>query len=337
MLKKIALTICIVMLLASALGCSTEKSSTPKIGISFGIGPASRWPQEKTHMEERAHELGIEVISKLNKSGDANTQKQDCKALIDSGVKVLIIMPRNCTDFSDILKYAKEKNVKVIAYARPIIGQSSDLFVGYDTYRIGQTEGLYTTELVRKGNFIVLRGDKGDYNSNNLYKGVMTQLEPAMAEGSNIILDDYVPGWDPEIAKKLVREALLKNNKKIEVILAPNDVIAGACYEVIQELGIKNKVIITGMDAELSAVRRIAHDQQDITFYMSLRDLARTAVEQANNMVTNKKIITNSEFVDNSGNKTPAYLISGRFITKNNLHRSLIEPGIFTREQVFGN
>lgn len=38
-------------------GC--DDAPKPKIGISFGVGEAKRWPAEKGYMEERAQELGM--------------------------------------------------------------------------------------------------------------------------------------------------------------------------------------------------------------------------------------------------------------------------------------
>lgn len=313
-----------------------EKSPPKKIGISFGAGPAKRWSQEKAFMEKRAKELGLEVTTKFNTSDQPISQKQECKELIDSGIGVLILMPRNGADFSEIAKYAKEKNVKLITYARPLINQSCDLFVGYDTNRIGQAAGMYVTELVRQGNFIVLHGDKNDYNSAALYQGAMTHIQPAVAEGAKIILDEVVPAWSPDAAKKSLRTALQNNNNQVAAIIAANDIIAGACIEVLKEQNIQSKVIVTGMDAELPAIKRIAQGEQELTFYMNLQELSGITIDQAHNMLTGKKVLSNSEFTDSQGYKTPSYLIGARLITKDNLQRTLIDTGIFTKEQVYG-
>lgn len=39
----------------------------------------------------------------------------------------------------------------------------------------------------------------------------------------------------------------------------------------VQELGLKNHVIIVGMDAELAAVKRLVAGTQDATVYMDLK------------------------------------------------------------------
>lgn len=50
-----------------------------------------------------------------------------------------------------------------------------------------------------------------------------------------------------------------------------NDGLAGGAAAAVQELGLKNHVIIVGMDAELAAVKRLVAGTQDATVYMDLK------------------------------------------------------------------
>ena len=55
----------------------------------------------------------------------------------------------------------------------------------------------------------------------------------------------------------MLTDAIIKNDYKIDAVFAHNDIFAGAAAEVVKELGIKNPVIITGMDAETPALKRL--------------------------------------------------------------------------------
>ena len=57
----------------------------------------------------------------------------------------MIITPSNTRKVDDVLMYAKQKNTKVVSYARAVMGGSVDLFVGYDCYKIGQNMGQHLT------------------------------------------------------------------------------------------------------------------------------------------------------------------------------------------------
>lgn len=335
MMKRLLCGVCCIALLTGLMtGCS-GKDKKVKIGVSFGVGAAVRWENEKTYMEERAKELGIDLEVRLNKTDKPLTQEEDCIEMIDSGIDVLILTPRDVNNVSGILEYAYKKKVKVISYARVVTGKEVNLFVGYDSEKIGQTLGQYLSEEVYKGDYILLRGDENDHNAELLYNGSMREID-TIKDSINVLLDAAVPGWDPAAAKAMVKEAVAKNGNKVDAILAPNDKLAGACAEALAELGITTPVVITGMDAELDAVKRILAGKQSVTIYMDLRLLANTAIEEAYNLATGKKVNTNSRYRNGNDEEVEANLISGFLITDKNIDKLLIDSGYFTKEQVYG-
>ena len=158
MLKKIGRFLGVILIILSISGCNSIEKK-PKIGVSFGVGGSDRWMNEKAYMEAQAAKLGVDIEVRINTDEKVKTQTADCRELIDSGAKVLVITPRDMRNMRTVLDYAQQKNVKVIAYARVIMDPRTDLFVGYDTYKIGQNMGKYLSERIYKGDFIILKGD----------------------------------------------------------------------------------------------------------------------------------------------------------------------------------
>lgn len=334
MLKRILPCLCVMISVLYMIGCGSSDKEV-KIGVSIGAGPAVRWDLEKEYMEERAQELGVNLEVRLNRTEEVKSQKEDCFEMVDGGIDVLILMPRTVDNIKEIAEYAAKKKVKLIDYARVSKGEYVDLFVGYDSGRIGQSFGQYLSETVDKGDYIILRGDPGDNNATLLYEGAMRYIEPLKGD-INIILDAPVPGWSTDETKKIVSEALAANGNRVDAILAPNDKLAGACAEVLEELNVSNHVVITGMDAELDAVKRIVAGTQDMTVYMDLKELAYTAVDEACNMATGKKVNVNTKFQNGYKDGIDANLITGKVVTKQNVDKVLIESGYFTKEEVYG-
>lgn len=336
MLKRLTAVIISCMLLLLPMAACSLKPDSVKIGVSFGVGAAVRWEQEKVYMEEHAQKLGVEIEIRLNKSEEEKPQREDCFELIDSGIDVLIITARDVNNVGDILDYAKKNNVPVIAYARVIPKETFDLFVGYDSARIGQQMGRYLSETVYEGDYILLQGSETDNNATLLYEGALRYIDP-IRDNINVIFEGIVPNWSPEEAEKIVSEAVAKNGNKVDAILAPNDAIAGACAKALADLGITQHVVITGMDAELEAAKRIIAGTQDTTIYMDLRQLANTAIEEAVNMATGQKVNVNSKFDNQSGGDgIDANLITGQLVIMDNLDSILIDSGYFTHEEVYG-
>lgn len=332
MLKKIlCVLLCASLMLVAFSGCGKKEL---KIGVSMGVGAAARWDNEKELMESYAKELGCSIEVRINRT-DEPPQLEDCKQLIDSGIDVLLITPRNGFEFESVLTYAKEKNVPVISYSRAMDSTNYDLYVGYDSFRIGQRVGQYLIETVHEGDYILLRGDSADNNSTILYNGAMTYIEP-LSDSVNIIEDTAVKGWDPAVAKEIVISAINKNNGKVDAIVAPNDTIAAACVEAVKELKLTNHVVITGMDAELSAVKRIVAGEQDMTIFMDLQVLARTAIEEAVKLGKGEKPEVNGEFKVSDKATVQSNLIGGQVVTKENIDKVLIEKNAYTKEQIYG-
>lgn len=320
-------------LLVAATPAHCEEKAL-RLGVSIAVGGAARWEKESAYMRERARELGATVTVIMNTNRE-QSQRDDCLKLIDSGVNALIIMPRHTRELGDVLAYARQKGVPVISYVGLIMGDNIDLFVGYDCDRIGLRMGQYLSEMVHKGNYVILRGDPKDISAKQLYEGAMRHIGP-LGEDINILLDADVPRWSGETAKQMLRDVLAKNNNRVDAILAPNDRIAGACAEVLAELGITRPVVITGMDAELNAARRIVAGTQGCTVNMDLRILARTAVEEAVHLAKKEKPHVNADLDNDSGALIPANLIAGQLVIRANLDKVLIGGGFFTAEDIYG-
>ncbi|MEF9967984.1 MAG: substrate-binding domain-containing protein [Longicatena sp.] len=335
MIKKILIPILVLSCILTLSGCS-KKDKKVFIGVSLGVGEATRWVNEKKYMEEKASELGAKIEVRLNKTDKPLTQTEDCIEMIDSGIDVLIIAPRDATNTEEIISYAKSKNVPVISYSRTILNQPIDLVVGYDSNRIGQAAGQYLSELVYEGDYIILKGDPSDSNTEALYEGAMRYIEP-LGDNINIILNEYVPGWSVDEAKRIVKETI-ENHGNVDAILAPNDKLAGACADVVSEMGIEHHVAITGTDAELDALKRIVNGTQDLTINMDLRSLANTAIIEAFNIATLGEPTSINTQVDNGYEKLiDAHLITGTTIIKQNIDHEIIEKNIYTHEQLYGN
>ena len=164
MLKKWLSCICAATLLLGLGGCE-DSSRKVKIGVSIGSGGAARWQKDMAFMEERAKALGADIELRLSLPDSPKTQTEECLEMLSDGIDVLIITPSNTRKVDDILMYAKQKNTKVVSYARAVMGGSVDLFVGYDCYKIGQNMGQHLTEKAYHGDIIVLKGDVNDFNT----------------------------------------------------------------------------------------------------------------------------------------------------------------------------
>ncbi|XNM89079.1 substrate-binding domain-containing protein [Escherichia coli] len=105
-------------------------------------------------------------------------------------------------------------------------------------------------------------------------------LKPYVDSGKiKVVGDQWVDGWLPENAFKIMENALTANNNKIDAVVASNDATAGA------DPGIKRARFIrgssNGQDVDLAGIKRIAAGHQTMTVYKLITLSANTAAEIA--------------------------------------------------------
>lgn len=325
--------ICIMLFLSVLSSCSKEQ--TPKIGVAFGVGPATRWAKELRYMEDYAKQLDIELIGRLNTNEKEKSLARDCFELIDSGINVLIVRPRDVNGMKEVVDYAHKNHVKIISYDSIIEGEQIDSFIGYDSVHVGRILAQHLTELVPKGDYILVWGDP-NRNIADMRHGAAKYLDANQGQ-IKIIMEATIPRWSTEETKKMVKKAIVENGNEIDAIFAFSDKLAGASAEACAELGITKPVVIAGLDAELAAVQRIVAGTQSCSAYMDLKDLAHAAVDQAASLARGKKAKANAETDNGSGNPIPSYLLERKLIVKSNIDRILVQSGCYTDEQIYGN
>ena len=78
-----------------------------------------------------------------------------------------------------------------------------------------------------------------------------------------------------------MENALTANNNKIDAVVASNDATAGGAIQALSAQGLSGKVAISGQDADLAGIKRIAAGTQTMTVYKPITLLANTAAEIA--------------------------------------------------------
>jgi D-xylose transport system substrate-binding protein len=78
-------------------------------------------------------------------------------------------------------------------------------------------------------------GSPVDNNAKLFRAGQMKVLKPYIDEGKiKIVGDQWVDGWLPENALKIMENALTANNNKIDAVVASNDATAGGAIQALR-------------------------------------------------------------------------------------------------------
>jgi D-xylose transport system substrate-binding protein len=313
----------------------TKKAGEPVyIGFSMDTLKEERWQRDKALVEARAAEVGARVDVQVA-NGDDAVQTKQCDNMLTKGVDVLIVAPHNGEIAASIVERAHAAGVPVISYDRLIKNSEPDLYVSHQVVRMGEMQGEYALKKVPKGNYVLIGGAPTDNNALLLRQGQMNKLKPGVDSGDvKIISDQYAREWKPEEAQRLTEDALTKTKNDIQAVVASNDGTAGGAISAIEAAGLTGKVLVTGQDAQLDAIQRIAKGTQTMTIYKPIKPLADSAVDSAIKLARGEALNAPDK-INNGKIDVPAILQEPQAVDKENLMATVVKDGYHKFEDVY--
>jgi D-xylose transport system substrate-binding protein len=305
------------------------------IGFSMDTLKEERWQRDKQLVEAKAAELGAQLDVQVA-NGDDAVQTKQCDNLLTKGVDVLIVAPHNSEIASSIVEKAHAQGVPVISYDRLIKNSDVDLYVSHQVEKMGEMQADYALKHAPKGNYVLIGGAPTDNNALLLRKGQMNILKPAIDRGDvKVISDQFAKEWKAEEAQRITEDSLTKTNKDLQAIVASNDGTAGGAISALQAAGIADgKVLVTGQDAQLDAIQRIAKGTQTMTIYKPIKPLADSAVDSAVKLIHGESLNTPDK-VNNGKIDVPSILQQPQAVDKTNLDDTVVKDGYHKCEDVY--
>jgi D-xylose transport system substrate-binding protein len=330
LLKSILLSVIILSLL------SCQPSKKIKIGFCLDSFEQSRWHKDSLYFATKAREMGNDVLITVA-NGNQEVQNMQAEELLEKGVDILVIVPVDHKVSAEIVKNAHTRNVKVISYDRLIKNCNVDFYISFDNIKVGEQMASYVVNQFPKANVVILNGPTTDNNS-LLYKtGILNILQPNIEKGDIKILSDYYAKcWSIDEGARMTDEFLKKQKTLPDAIIAQNDALAEGVVKTLRNNNLDGKILVTGQDAELSALQRINSGSQSVTIYKPIKLLAFAAVELANKLVKNEKITGLAEPINNGKKLVPSILLTTKAVDKKNLESTIIKDGFYSAEEITG-
>ncbi|MGB0784184.1 MAG: substrate-binding domain-containing protein, partial [Marinomonas sp.] len=230
---------------------------------------------------------------------------------------------------------AKAEGIKVLAYDRLIKFADIDLYVSFDNIRVGEMQAEALLKRKPRGNYFLMGGSPTDNNAKMFRQGQMNVIQPAIdAKQIQIVGDQWAMGWSAEAALNIMENGLTANANKIDAVVASNDSTAGGAIQALAAQGLSGKVVISGQDADLAAMRRIVAGTQTMTVYKPISKLATASAEMAVKLARGEKIQVTGH-VNNGKKDVDALLLTPIAVTKDNLDSTVIADGYHTRNAVY--
>lgn len=348
-IKLLSLLFLLAIFISACVNAPTEKAvnnaTSPanadpnkkvKIGFAMATVKEERWQRDRDAFEAHCKKMEVECeLTFANNS--AEKQLSDVDQLLTKGINVLVIAPHDATQAAQMVEKAKAKGVPVISYDRLINSDKIDVYISHQVPVIGKKIAEYALSKVPKGNYVMVYGASTDNNAVIMKKEQLAVLQPAIDKGDiKIVADQFITDWKPEEALKFAENTLTQNANKVDAFVVSNDGMAGGVISALEKRNLK--ILVTGQDAQLSALQSIAEGKQSMTVYKPIIPLANAAVEAAIKLAKKEPLTDAKPFMNDTLKKEiPAILLEVQVVDKDNLMTTVIKDGYSKFEDVYKN
>ena len=359
-MKKIV-SLLLVLALALSLFAACGAKNKLEIGIVLPTKDEDRWLADEATFKKMIEEKGIKAEIMYSQA-DPAIEKANVEALIQKGIKVLMICPFDGAAAASTVEMAKKEGVKVISYDRLITGTDAvDYYVAFESQKIGEAMGQYLVDQAAAYggtglNLYLYSGALTDNNSFTYFQGNWNSLQPKIADGTFIVRNSEVAmkykdikdlsydqlyeimqsvdtEWTPSVAKSLA-EANLTNaaaaEKELSFITAPDDNTARAIADAFMADADVKEFRICGADGVEGSVQYLIDGKQDMTVYCNPAMIAVAAMELAQKMIAGEKVAT-TETINNEKIDIPVVRCDVQPITRDNLVEVWLDAGVYNK------
>jgi D-xylose transport system substrate-binding protein len=274
-----------------------------------------------------------------NAEQDAAKQQSQAEAAITNGARVLVLDPVDGKAAASIVTRAKQSDIGVVAYDRPIENSDVDFLITFDNRTVGRLQATALLDKLRSdgrtGAIVMINGDPADPNAGDFKAGAHSVLD---AQSAIRIGKEYdTPGWGPDRAQTEMDQGITALGKNGFVgVYAANDGTGGGAIAAMKSAGIDPSTRpTTGQDAELAGIQRIVIGDQYMTVYKTYKQEATQAAQLA---VTLLRGETTSDLVNrqiNNGQKdVPSVILTPVAVTKDRIRDTVVRDGLWTIDEI---
>ncbi|MFY0584132.1 D-xylose ABC transporter substrate-binding protein [Cystobacter fuscus] len=249
------------------------------VGVSWSNFQEERWKRDEAALKAALQKLGAKYIS-ADAQGSNEKQLSDVEGLISRGANALIVLAYDSDAILPAVQRAREENIPVVAYDR-LIQDPGVLYVTFDNVEVGRIQAREVLKVKPQGNYAFIKGSPTDPNSDFLHRGQLEVLQSAIQAGKiKVVGEQYTEGWSPEVAQRNMEQILTRNSNKVDAVVASNDGAAGGAVAALKAQNLTG-VPVSGQDADIAALNRIARGEQTVTVFKDTRVLGEAAANFA--------------------------------------------------------
>ena len=264
--------------LFASVGANADSGSL-LVGVSWGNFQEERWKTDEAALRAALEESGARYVS-ADAQSSSEKQLSDVETLLARGVDVLVVVAQDADAIMPAVNLARAEGIPIIGYDR-LIEMPGVFYLSFDNKEVGRLQARAVLAVRPTGRYVFIKGAPTDPNADLLYAGQREVLREAIDAGRiEVVGDQYVEGWLPEVAQRITEQILTANGSNVDAVVCSNDGMAGGVAAALAAEGLEG-IPVSGQDGDHAALNRVARGLQTVSVWKDARVLGRRAAEIA--------------------------------------------------------
>lgn len=307
-----------------------------KVGFLLDDYSSDRWYRDRDLFIENVNDLGGKVLVD-SAMRDIKKQFEQARTMLENGVDVLAIVPVNSEAASAIVKLAHRYDVPVISYDRLIKNCDLDYYVSFENTSVGELMSDYLSKRCPVGNYAIICGPASDNNSRLLKLGQLQVIQPYIENGDiKIVYDDCVDEWSTEEGYRHMKKCL-GTGVEVDAVLCGNDALAEGAIRALKEKGLAGEVLVSGQDAETTAIQNIIAGYQTMTVYKPIEAIANSAANLAVKIGRGEEVPEAIHTTYNGEKMVRSILLPAMVVNRDNINMTVVAEGYLKEHNLSNN
>lgn len=256
---------------------SSPRKRRPLVGWSLSRTGNPVYVQMRQAATEAMARLGGQIL--WSDAPNDHKQATDVARLLEEPLDALLIQPCTAVAAAPLFATARQRDLLLVCFHRPVRSRAFDFYAGGDQYRRGclQTHAV-ARALGGHGGVLIVEGGSYDDNARSIAQGNRDTL--ALYPGLELLGSQPCEHWSPEAACELVSEALVTYGpQRLRGVIAANDDMAIAISDVLAGQGLSDQVVLVGGDGDQRALALLRSGRLAGTAFQNSAVLAVTTLE----------------------------------------------------------
>jgi ribose transport system substrate-binding protein len=273
----------IAVVAMSTATAGTDSLPTFKAGLSTSFLASPFFVALTTLTTRAAKGAGLNWLQPTDAQSDPGKQISDIQTLVNSGVRGLIVVPRDSDAIAPALQYASSRSVAVVALDVGINSGKAAMTVRADNVGMARTAcDAMGGSLGNKGKVLELQGDLLNSSGRDRTSG----FELCMKEKyPNIRIIPRPTRWEQARAADATQTMLTANPDISGIYMESGSIMLPGVLSVLQQAGRKeksgerNKIFLVAIDGSPYELQKIRSGELDATVSQPLNLYAQFGVE----------------------------------------------------------